>query len=122
MARMDQINELLREKIANATKKEVDLNNALITITDVDCSPDLKSAKVMFSVLPDNMVGSALEKLRKNTGNIARILRKEVRIRTIPKLKWVFDDTGKNVSKLDIIFEKIEKGEDIENDEPINYE
>jgi len=122
MARVDQVNDLLREKIARTIEREIELDNILVTITDVDCSPDLKSAKVKFSVLPDNKVGTTLEKLKKSTSAIVKVLRKETRLRVIPRLRWTFDDTGKHVSKLDEIFSKIENGEEIEDDTPINFE
>ena len=123
MSRMDQVNELLREEIAQIVKREIDFENSLVTILNVDCSPDLSSAKISFSVLPDNMLGTALEKLKRNSGNIAHILNKKVKLKRIPRFKWIFDDTEKNAASLDKIFAKIEKGEDLsEEGEEISFE
>ncbi len=122
MSRIDQINELLREKIAIIIEREIEISDALITIAYVDCSHDLASAKVGFSVLPDNKLGTTFDKLKKNSGNIAKILNKEIKLRKIPKLNWVFDSTEKNASELDKVFEKIEKGEAVENEKDINFE
>lgn len=119
---MDQINELLREEIAKIVEMEIDFKNALITILNVDCSPDLSNAKIRFSVLPDNVLGTALEKLKKNSGNIAHILNKKIKLRKIPRLKWVFDNTEKDAAGIDRIFAKIEKGEDLsEEGEEIGF-
>lgn len=122
MSRIDQVNELLREKIAFAVKNEIELPDIFITIGYVDCSPDLSSAKIGFSVLPNDRLGTVLKKLKKNSGNIAKILNKEVKLRKIPRLNWVFDPTEKNASELDKVFEKIEKGGEAESEEDINFE
>ncbi len=106
---IEQTNELLRNKIAEIVARNVDIKNSLITISYVDCAPNMQSAKVAFSVIPDNHVGSSLEKLRKASGLITNELRKQTRLRKIPKLTWKFDERGKHVSALDEIFNQIEK-------------
>lgn len=120
---MDQVNELLREEIAQIVEREIDFENSLVTILNVDCSPDLFNAKVRFSVLPDNMLGTAFKKLKGNSGNIAHILNKKIKLKRIPKFEWVFDATEKNAASLDKIFAKIKKGEDLsEESEKIGFE
>ncbi|MDO8261450.1 MAG: ribosome-binding factor A, partial [Candidatus Magasanikbacteria bacterium] len=64
MSRMDQINELLREELSILMSRETPIPNGLITITRVKCSPDLKNATILISVLPENVSGSALRKVR----------------------------------------------------------
>ncbi len=109
MGRMEQVNELLHQHLAEIVNQEVKIEDGLITISYVECSPDLDSAKVAISVLPDKLVGTALKKLRAHSGEIVNALSKKIKLKRTPKLKWVFDPREKNASALDEIFEQIEK-------------
>ncbi|MCK4554309.1 ribosome-binding factor A [Candidatus Parcubacteria bacterium] len=108
MPRIDQINELLRSEIANLINQEIKLDNGLITICYVDCSPDLKNAKIGISVLPDNLSGTALQKLRKRSSQFCQILNRKLNLRNIPKFNWVIDDTEKNAAEIEEILKQIE--------------
>lgn len=101
MASADRLNELLLEELAQAVNREVGVENALLTITYVDCSSDLTQARVGFSVLPDNLAGTALRKLTTSTSQIVEILRKRVKLRKMPHLIWEFDSTEKEASRLE---------------------
>jgi len=101
MAKADKLNELLREELAMAVNREVIVPNTLITITFVECSPDLKQARIGFSVLPDNMTGSAIRKLDSSTSQLVGILRNRLRLRKIPHLIWEFDATEKEASNIE---------------------
>ena len=101
MAKADKLNELLREELAYAVNREVAVPNTLITISFVECSTDLKQARIGFSVLPDNMVGSALRKLNASTSQLVGILRHRLRLRKIPHLIWEFDATEKEAGRIE---------------------
>jgi ribosome-binding factor A len=101
MSNVDRINELLLEELAQAVNREVGVENALLTITYVDCSTDLKQAKVGFSILPDKLAGTALRKLTGATSQIVGVLRKRVKLRKIPHLIWEFDPTEREASRLE---------------------
>ena len=52
--RMRRVNELMREVIGSAITSELeDPRIGFVTVTSVDTSPDLRSAKVYVSVLGD---------------------------------------------------------------------
>ncbi len=107
MAKAEKLNGLLMFELAQAVNREVSLGNILITITYVDCSPDLSQAKIGFSVLPDNMVGTALRKLNSATGEIVAILRKRLKLRKMPHLIWEFDVTEKEAAKIERLISDI---------------
>ncbi|MCX6800454.1 MAG: ribosome-binding factor A [Candidatus Falkowbacteria bacterium] len=109
MARVDKINELLRHNISQIISRSVEVPNVLITITFVDCSPDLHNAKIGVSVLPKNLTGSALNKLKENTSLIVRELNKVAILRKIPRIIWTIDDTEARLTEIDEVFFKIEK-------------
>ncbi|MFH1583284.1 MAG: ribosome-binding factor A, partial [Candidatus Falkowbacteria bacterium] len=72
--RIEQLNEQLKEELANLIVKEVPLKNGLITVSYVNCSPDLKYAKIAVSVLPDKFAGTALAGLRKHSSSFSQSL------------------------------------------------
>jgi ribosome-binding factor A len=109
MADTNRINDLILEELAAAVNREVGIENALITITYVECSPDLKQAKVGFSVLPDNLTGTALRKLNTSTSQIVGILRSRIKLRKMPHLIWEFDATEKEASKIEKLIAAIDE-------------
>lgn len=109
MSKTEQINELLHRELAAAVNRELEWPDALITIVNVSCTPDLQTANVFFSVLPDHLVGTALKKLKASSGRFAKVIAKNTRLRKAPKLWWKFDDTEKQAAELDEVFLKIDK-------------
>ncbi len=104
--RILKVNEALRKEIAFIIERDLEIINVLITITDVDCAPDLKGAKVWVSILPENKMGSAIKQLRKNSGFIRSKLGKKIKMRQMPKLHFVIDDTEKHAAEIErIIFD-----------------
>lgn len=101
MAKLERINELILEELAQAVNREVGVEGALITITYVNCSTDLKQAHIGFSVLPDKLAGSAMRKLNSATRELATKLTSRTKLRKLPKLIWEFDATEREASKIE---------------------
>ena len=99
--RIERINELLRNYLAELVNQEIFLKNGLITITRINCAKDLKSAKVSISVLPDNIAGTALKELRKFSPKFSYALRKKTNLKNVPKFSWMIDQIEKNANELD---------------------
>ncbi len=114
MAKSDKLNELLREELAMAVNREVVVPNTLITISFVECSTDLKQARIGFSVLPDNLAGTALRKLNSSTSQLVGILRNRLRLRKIPHLIWEFDATEKDASRIEKLIAEANREDDDE--------
>jgi len=102
-----QINELLRAELALLIEQRLELPGTLVTVTKVDCSPELSFAKVSISVLPEKFTGTALEQLRKNTSGFAKTLLKKTRLRHIPRLNWHIDDTEVKAAEIDELFKQL---------------
>lgn len=109
MSNQSQTNDLLREKIAIFLNQEMSLENGLITVTHVDCTNNLKHAKVFFTVLPDNIYGTALAHLKKHTSALGQYLAKNTRLRRIPHLEWRPDEQEKGAIELDNLLQTIHK-------------
>ena len=106
--RHERINELLRSGLANIVAREIYLDGGLITVTKVDTSPDLKYAKVYISVLPENLTGTALAKLRKNNASFSRQIAKTSRLRKVPKFKWLLDEGERRIVEVSKIMDDVD--------------
>jgi len=98
----DQIQRDLAEIIALELK---DPRVGMVTITEVQVTPDYAHAKVFFTMLPDNpeAVRNTLNGLSKAAGFIRNQLGRRLTIHTIPELHFVHDTStvrGMELSKL----------------------
>ena len=93
--RIERINHLLRQEIADLLTREVKdstLSSALISITDVDTSPDLRVAKVYFSVYGDEeVIQAAQAHLKRASGFLHHNLKERLDLRHTPHLEFVVD-------------------------------
>ena len=104
-ARMRRVNEVLREVVGGVVSGElVDPRLGFVTVTAVETSPDLRTAKVFVSVLGDSTERDAtLEALRSSHGVIQARIAAETRMRRTPTLTFHYDDTiekGVRISRL----------------------
>lgn len=105
---IDRVNELLLENLAEAVNKEIFLPNALITLSFVDCDPDLKVARVGVSVLPDHLAGTTLRLLKSSTSQLTSFIKKRVKLRSIPFIVWEFDASEREAKRIEKIIDSID--------------
>jgi ribosome-binding factor A len=93
--RIERINHLLRQEIADLLAREVKdatLSESLISITDVETSPDLRLAKVYFSVYGDEaQIEAAGAHLNRASGFLHHNLKERLDLRHTPHLEFVLD-------------------------------
>jgi ribosome-binding factor A len=103
-ARMRRVDEALREVVAATVSELVDPRLGFTTVTGVEASPDLRTAKVFVSVLGDETERVAtLDALRSSHGVIQSRIAAEMRMRRTPTLTFHYDDTiekGVRISRL----------------------
>jgi ribosome-binding factor A len=102
--RMRRINEVLREVVGAAINELSDPRIGFVTVTSVETSPDLRTAKVFVSVL-----GSEEERettfagLRSSHGVLQARIAAETRMKRTPTLSFHYDETiekGVRISRL----------------------
>ncbi len=93
--RMRRINEVLREVIGSAIAGELsDPRIGFVTVTSVETSPDLRSARVHVSVLGDEAAREeALSGLRSSHGVLQSKIAAETRMKRTPTLTFHYDPT-----------------------------
>ena len=104
MSRMNKIEDLLHKEIANIIVTRIDnpqIKNT-VTITDIKVSKDIRSAIVYFVTLDKNF--NKVEKIiNELKPTIKFYLSKNVHLKRIPDIKFIFDDTvikGQRINKL----------------------
>ncbi len=114
-ARMRRINEVLREVVGAAIAADLsDPRIGFVTVTAVETSPDLRSAKVYVSVLGDEDERDAtLDALRSSHGVIQSRIAAETRMKRTPTLTFHYDDTiEKGVRISHLLEDEPEAGEE----------
>lgn len=91
--RVERVADAIRAAIAEILLRELkDPRVGMVTITGVRLSPDLRHARVFFSVFGDQARrDSALEGLRRAAGFIRRELARRVETRVSPELAFEYD-------------------------------
>ncbi|MGH2963591.1 MAG: 30S ribosome-binding factor RbfA [Solirubrobacterales bacterium] len=100
--RMRRINGALREVIGEAISTELqDPRIGFVTITSVDTSPDLRSARVFVSVLgtPEEKEAT-LAGLRSSHGVLQAAIASQMRIKRTPTLEFHYDETVERADRV----------------------
>lgn len=108
--RVKRLNSLLKEVLSEVITKEVkDPRMApLITVTNVDISKDLHTAKVLVSIIgTEKQRRESLEALESAAGYIAISASKKVVMRYFPTLTFKLDTSVDNQMRIDSILDKI---------------
>lgn len=115
------------QKIQAQIKNEIsliflhDLNDpafGFLTITNVKVSPDLKIAKIYFSLLEKEKREETLERIEELKGLIRSKLASRIRMRYTPELFFYIDDTLDYVEKIEGLIQKIHENDKPADDEP----
>jgi ribosome-binding factor A len=103
-----RVQDLLREEISLIIQRELqDPGLGFITVVDVKMSEDLKSAKVYISIYgSEEEQKHTFEALKRSKGYIKFLLGKRVKLRYIPELSFLLDDTLERTQRLEEIFRK----------------
>ena len=109
--RMRRINEVLREVIGAAIATELsDPRIGFVTVTSVETSPDLRTAKVHVSVLGDDGAREeALVGLRSSHGVLQAKIAAETRMKRTPTLSFHYDPTVEQGMRISELLEREEK-------------
>jgi len=87
--RIARVNETLRHAIASEIERVVDENNgaSIITVTGVECDPDLRKARVYLASLDEETAALLEEERIRVQGAIGR----KVRLKRTPQLQFQLD-------------------------------
>jgi len=103
--RQRRVAEQIQRELADIIRLELkDPRVGMITLTDVEVSPDFAHAKVFFTALGDTDARELAETgLRRASGFLRSMLGKTLKVHNTPELHFIFDtsvETGIRISKL----------------------
>jgi ribosome-binding factor A len=101
-ARMRRVNEAVREVLsAHLAAGLKDPRIGFVTVTGVETSPDLRNARVYFSVLGDDAArDDALAGLRHSRGFLQALINTELHMKRTPHLEFIYDTTSERAARL----------------------
>lgn len=100
--RTRQVGEFLKEELTDIIRREVkDPRIGFMSLTNVEMSPDLRSARVFVSVLgTDEERAATLAALRSASGFIRHHLKPRLRMRQIPELDFRDDRSMEHAAEI----------------------
>lgn len=109
--RNNRLPQAMKEEISAILSRELrDQVTAMTTVTEVKVSADLSQAHVFVSVFGSpQQHQQMLALLQERSVFIRRLLGRRMRLRSIPELRFVFDETIEHGARMMQIFEEIEK-------------
>lgn len=111
--RNERVRKALMREISDVIFKLNDPNIVgMVSITDVDVSPDNSAARVFYSVFGDDEVKKKTsEILLRHVPQIRHEIGKRIRLRKTPTLLFILDDSLEHGAKMTELINKIERGE-----------
>lgn len=112
--RNERVRKALMREISDIIFREIKDQQicGMVSITDVDVSPDNSAARVFYSVYGNDEVKEKTSKaLERHVGQIRHEVGKRVRLRKTPTLLFILDNSMERGAKMMELINKIERGE-----------
>lgn len=107
--RSDRISAFIQEEVSKMLLNELkDPAVGFVTVTKVNVTDDLKYAKIYYSVLgDDDKKQESAAALKRATGHIRTELGRRLKIRFVPEIRFVYDDTTEYANHIENLLNKI---------------
>jgi len=94
--RMEKVNQEIKRQIATIVFREIDDPDLdFLSITSVETTADLQESKVYYSMLDEGKYDKAKDALAKMGGFIRGCLAKKIRLKVLPQLVFIPDESIK---------------------------
>ena len=114
--RLVRVNELIKRELGELISREFTFTQ-LVTVLEVDITPDLKHAHVYVSVLGDHPA-AAMAQLHERRKELQSLLSKRVILKYTPQLHFKLDETAERGARIFELLQEIEIPEDEQDSEP----
>lgn len=113
MSRVEKIQEELQHQISKIVHQELnDPRIGFVTITRVEVTPDLREARVFFTMMgTEESLNASVKGLNRSSGFVRRLIAQRIRMKFTPQINFIYDDSLKRQVRIDNIIEKIHKEE-----------
>ena len=112
-----RVGELIRRELSEILHSRWRTETVAMTITEVDISPDLRNARVYYSVIGNReniaKVGKLLASIKRD---LKQLLSKKVILKYTPELNFVFDPSAERAMKILATLDELDEAERMENE------
>ncbi|MBU4204954.1 30S ribosome-binding factor RbfA [Patescibacteria group bacterium] len=110
--RIERVNSLIQRELGQIIFKEIELpKDILVTLTKVETSIDLANAKVYIAILPSDKAERVLAILNKMVYGLQKTLNRRLRMRPIPKIRFVEEEQNIEAARIEGILEGLKNEE-----------
>jgi len=106
--RLLRVNELLKRELSSIITREITFEGVLVTLNQVDVTPDLKHAHAYVSILGKEGQAAAMAQLEKNRVMLQTALAKSVTLKYTPHLIFHLDDSIERGARVFEILQEID--------------
>jgi ribosome-binding factor A len=96
-----RLGKLIEEELSLVISRELELGNALATITKIDVTDKSDFVRVSFSVFPSSEDTRVLKILDKEKSRLRQLLMKKVNTRIMPMLQFELDHGSENAAAIE---------------------
>lgn len=111
MLRQDRVKHAIKKEVSNIIQNELkDPRLGFVTITDVEMTPDLRYAKVFFSVLgKDEDYKKTKDALDSAMGLIRKLVAERIQLRFAPEISFKEDRSSEYGIKIQKVLDQIKE-------------
>jgi ribosome-binding factor A len=107
--RSERVGDLILEYVSQLLSRGInDPRVGVVTLTGVEVSNDLKHARIFFSLLVNQQAkDEVLSGLKSATGFIRSKVARELKLRFVPTLEFLYDDAQANAQRIEELLRKV---------------
>lgn len=115
--RLLRVNEVVKRELSTIITREMTFQDVLVTVNQVDVTPDLRSAHVFVSVLGNGSPGAVMQELDAHRVLLQGELARHVVLKYTPHLVFHLDESIERGARVFQILEEIQPSTGADNDE-----
>lgn len=105
--RLEKVSALVQQYAARVLAREFPAKGAVLSVTRVDLSPDLKNARIYISVVGNDTTELRARITKAAPGVIADFLGQHTDLRSVPHIRIVFDDSGEYAERVSRLIDDV---------------
>lgn len=114
-SRSGRLGDLLQREISKLIRDEcTDPRLGMVTISGVVVTDDLSFARVYVTILEDEKRDGSIDALNHAAGFFRTQLSKHLTLRIVPKIKFIYDNSLANGSRMDALLNSVKPHDDDE--------
>ncbi len=108
-----RVGEQIRKELSQSIFKDVkDPRVKSVTITSVKVAKDFSIAKIYYRFFEDRKIEDVQKGLESSSGFLYGLLKKSLRLKKIPVLKFFYDEVPDHADKIEGLLKEINKNSD----------